>query len=195
VRREARHAPSAKPTAPPTETFRFATGTTSVGSVLVAMGHHALAAVIIQEGNDTRSLVATLRSRFPRAGLRPHQTMPALRAVISFIERPRTTLALPLDIRGTPFQRRVWNEVLKIPFGNTTTFAAIARRIGSPTAVRAVGNACSRNPLEFAIPCHRVLRSDGSPSGGSAWGNHRQSTLLMREANARSRARSRCASL
>jgi AraC family transcriptional regulator of adaptative response/methylated-DNA-[protein]-cysteine methyltransferase len=184
MRSEARH--TAKSTATPTETFGFATGTTSVGSVLVAAGHHGVVAILVQEPDDARSLVATLRRRFPRAVLRSDQTVPALRAIISFIEAPRTTFALPLDIRGTPFQRRVWNEVLKIPFGKTTTFAAIARRIGSPTAIRAVGNACSRNPLEFAIPCHRVLRSDGSVSGGSAWGNQRQSTLLMREANARS---------
>jgi AraC family transcriptional regulator, regulatory protein of adaptative response / methylated-DNA-[protein]-cysteine methyltransferase len=89
---------------------------------------------------------------------------------------------LPLDIRGTDFQRRVWAAVERVPFATTTTFAEIARQAGSPNAVRAVGNACSRNPLEFAIPCHRVLRSDGSFSGGSPWGDHRQSTIVGREA-------------
>ena len=110
--------------------------------------------------------------------------------VVAFVEDPREDLTLPLDIRGTDFQRRVWEAVSKIPFGRTTTFADIAREIGAPKAVRAVGNACSQNPLEFAIPCHRVLRSDGSYSGGSAWGDWRQETIVQREAaSARAPAR------
>ena len=103
-------------------------------------------------------------------------------AMINFVEDPHGSLTLPLDIRGTDFQRRVWEAVGRIPFGRTTTFLEIARAIGVPRAVRAVGNACSQNPLEFAIPCHRVLRTDGSYSGGSAWGDRRQETIVQREA-------------
>jgi AraC family transcriptional regulator of adaptative response/methylated-DNA-[protein]-cysteine methyltransferase len=102
---------------------------------------------------------------------------------VSFVESPRANIALALDIRGTEFQRLVWAAVMKVPFGETSTFAQIAREIGSPHAVRAVGNACSQNPLEFAIPCHRILRSDGSYAGGSAWGDRRQSTIVQREAH------------
>ena len=109
----------------------------------------------------------------------------------AFVEDPRENLTLPLDIRGTDFQRRVWEAVSEIPFGRTTTFAEIGRVIGAPKAVRAVGNACSRNPLEFAIPCHRVLRGDGSYSGGSEWGDRRQETIVQRETASASKSQSK----
>lgn len=106
----------------------------------------------------------------------------AIETVVGFVEKPRGNITLPLDIRGTAFQRRVWAAVMKVPFAETTAFAAVAREIGAPRAVRAVGNACSQNPREFTIPCHRVLKSDGSYSGGSTWGDIRQSTIVRREA-------------
>jgi AraC family transcriptional regulator of adaptative response/methylated-DNA-[protein]-cysteine methyltransferase len=152
--------------------------------LLVALSSNGVAAIMIQERPDDEALVAALRARFPRAELRRYDaaTRKAIEAVVDFVERPHANLDLPLDIRGTNFQRRVWDAVLSVPFGETTTFANVAREAGYPRAVRAVGNACTNNPLEFAIPCHRVLRSDGSWSGGSPWGDRRQAAIVGREA-------------
>lgn len=169
---------------PAAELIRYGFGRTSVAFLLVGVSGRGVVAIAISERADEEALVAELRDRFPLAELRHDRagTREAVEAAVGFVERPRGDLALPLDIRGTDFQRRVWEAVRGIPFGETTTFAEIARKVGSPRAVRAVGNACSQNPLEFAIPCHRVLRSDGSYSGGSPWGDRRQSTVVQREA-------------
>jgi AraC family transcriptional regulator, regulatory protein of adaptative response / methylated-DNA-[protein]-cysteine methyltransferase len=166
------------------EVVRYGFGQTSVGTILVALSDVGIVAIVIREHRDEDALVAALQARLPHAALRHDlaETRKAVEAVAGFVERPSGGIALPLDIRGTEFQRRVWAAAMQIPFAKTTTFAEIAREVGSPRAVRAVGNACSQNPLEFAIPCHRVLRSDGSYSGGSAWGDHRQSTIVQREA-------------
>jgi AraC family transcriptional regulator of adaptative response/methylated-DNA-[protein]-cysteine methyltransferase len=166
------------------EVVRYGFGQTSVGTILVALSDVGTVAIAIREHRDEDALVAALRARLSHAALRhdPAGTRKAVEAVAGFVERPGGNIALPLDIRGTEFQRRVWAAAMQIPFAKTTTFAEIAREVGSPRAVRAVGNACSQNPLEFAIPCHRVLRSDGSYSGGSAWGDRRQSTMVQREA-------------
>jgi AraC family transcriptional regulator, regulatory protein of adaptative response / methylated-DNA-[protein]-cysteine methyltransferase len=168
------------------ERIRFGLGLTSIAALLVAVGQAGLVAIIIREHPDAEAQIAELERRFPDAHLvRDDEGVKAeMAAVINFVEAPTGSIRLPLDIRGTDFERRVYQEVLAIPFGQTTTFGDIAARIGSPRAVRAVGNACSNNPLEFAIPCHRVLRSDGSWSGGSAWGNRRQRTIVTREAAA-----------
>ncbi|HEY1863364.1 MAG TPA: methylated-DNA--[protein]-cysteine S-methyltransferase [Roseiarcus sp.] len=179
--------------APPStrELIRYGVGHTSIAAFLLALSGEGVVAIVIQEHPDDAKLVEALRARFPRAELRHDRAgvRAMVEAVVSFVENPLKKLALPLDFRGTDFQRRVWEAVLKIPVGETTTFAAIAREIGAPKAVRAVGNACSQNPLEFAIPCHRVLRSDGSHSGGSAWGNWRQKALVQREAASASNPR------
>jgi AraC family transcriptional regulator of adaptative response/methylated-DNA-[protein]-cysteine methyltransferase len=166
------------------ELIRYGFGQTSITAVLVALSDKGVVAIMIREHADDTAFVADLHTRFPGAELRhdSSETRHAVEAVVSFIEEPRRDIALPLDIRGSDFQRRVWAAVTEIKFGETTTFAEIARKVGSPRAVRAVGNACSQNPLEFAIPCHRVLRSDGSYSGGSRWGDRRQSTIVRREA-------------
>jgi AraC family transcriptional regulator of adaptative response/methylated-DNA-[protein]-cysteine methyltransferase len=158
-------------------------GQTSIAAILVAASDKGVVAIAIQEDPDDETIVKALRARFPRAELRHDGagTREMVEAVVSFVEDPRENLTVPLDIRGTDFQRRVWEAVSKIPFGRTTTFLEIARAIGAPRAVRAVGNACSQNPLEFAIPCHRVLRSDGSYSGGSGWGDWRQEAIVQRE--------------
>jgi AraC family transcriptional regulator, regulatory protein of adaptative response / methylated-DNA-[protein]-cysteine methyltransferase len=154
----------------------------------VAVNDNGIVAIAIREHPDHDALIAALRAWFPNNKLLhdPTETREAVEAVVSFVESPRGNIALPLDIRRTEFQRRVWAAVMENPFAKTTTFAEIARKVGSPRAVRAVGNACSQNPLEFAIPCHRVLRSDGSDSGRSAWGDHRQSTIVRRETAAES---------
>jgi AraC family transcriptional regulator, regulatory protein of adaptative response / methylated-DNA-[protein]-cysteine methyltransferase len=182
------HAPrdgrNARPVHAAAEVIRYGFSQTSVGTILVAESVSGIVAIAIREHPHEDALLSTVRARFPHAVLRHDRTgtRRAIAAVVGFVEGPRGNIALPLDIRGTEFQRRVWAAVMKIPFAKTTNFAEIARTVGSPRAVRAVGNACSQNPLEFAIPCHRVLRSDGSHSGGSTWGDRRQSTVLRREA-------------
>jgi AraC family transcriptional regulator of adaptative response/methylated-DNA-[protein]-cysteine methyltransferase len=157
---------------------------TSITALLVALSERGVAAILMREQPNEEQQLAALRQRFPRAELRydPTALETIVALIVGFVEEPRKNLSLPLDIRGTEFQRRVWNAVLKVPFGTTTTFAKVAREVGAARAVRAVGNACSQNPLEFAIPCHRVLRSDGSYSGGSKWGDYRQATIVQREA-------------
>jgi AraC family transcriptional regulator of adaptative response/methylated-DNA-[protein]-cysteine methyltransferase len=160
------------------------TATTSVGLLLVAADDERVVAIFIEEGRTANITLGKLRRRFPKSKFSDNHVRPLLSAVVQFIETPKANLLLPMEIRGTSFQQKVWREVLKIPFGQTTSFAVIAKQIGVPKAVRAVGNACSQNPLEFAIPCHRVLRSNGSWSGGSVWGDFRQSTLVAREAEA-----------
>ncbi len=172
------------------ELIRYGLGQTSVAAILVAASDKGVVAIAIQEHPDDEALVEALRARFPRAELRHDNAgiRPMVEAVVGFVEDPRENLTLPLDIRGTDFQRQVWGAVGKIPFGRTTSFLKIARAIGAPRAVRAVGAACSRNPLEFAIPCHRVLRSDGFYSGGSAWGDWRQETIVRREAASASKS-------
>jgi AraC family transcriptional regulator of adaptative response/methylated-DNA-[protein]-cysteine methyltransferase len=103
--------------------------------------------------------------------------------VVGFVEAPALGLDLPLDLRGTAFQQRVWQALQKIPSGSTASYSAIAKRIGSPNAVRAVAQACGANVLAVAIPCHRVIRHDGALSG-YRWGVERKRTLLEREARA-----------
>jgi AraC family transcriptional regulator, regulatory protein of adaptative response / methylated-DNA-[protein]-cysteine methyltransferase len=182
--RHPRDAQEGGTTAGAVKLIKYDFGQTTVGFILVATGDNGIVAIAIREHDDPDALVSDLRARFPHATLQhaPEAIRPSLEAVVRFVEDPHADLALPLDIRGTAFQRRVWAAVQRIPFATTTTFAEIARQAGSPNAVRAVGNACSQNPLEFAIPCHRVLRSDGSFSGGSPWGDYRQSTIVGREA-------------
>jgi AraC family transcriptional regulator of adaptative response/methylated-DNA-[protein]-cysteine methyltransferase len=103
--------------------------------------------------------------------------------VVGFIEAPAIGLGLPLDVRGTAFQQRVWRALREIPAGSTASYSEIARRIGSPKATRAVAQACANNMLAVAIPCHRVVRNDGGLSG-YRWGVQRKRTLLEREAQA-----------
>ena len=102
--------------------------------------------------------------------------------MVGFVEAPELGLDLPLDVRGTAFQQRVWQALREIPAGQTASYAEIAARIGAPKAVRAVAQACGANPLAVAIPCHRVVRSDGSLSG-YRWGVERKRALLEREAS------------
>lgn len=176
--------PLEESTSRPADDVKFGTAPTSVGSLLVAATIEHVVAVLIEKGSSTNLVTDKLLRRFPQAKLSNRHVQPFLSEVVQFVEAPKANLLLPISFHGTVFQQEVWREVLKTPFGETTTFAAIAKKIGAPRAVRAVGNACSQNPLEFAIPCHRVLRSDGSWSGGSAWGDYRQSTIVLREAEA-----------
>jgi AraC family transcriptional regulator of adaptative response/methylated-DNA-[protein]-cysteine methyltransferase len=164
------------------EEIKFAVGQTSLGAILVASSKKGVAAILL--GNDPDKLVRNLQDRFPRAHLvgadRDYEALVA--RVVGFVEAPRIGLDLPLDVRGTAFQRRVWQALQEIPVGATVPYAEIARRIGASTAVRAVAGACAANNLAVAIPCHRVVRSDGSLSG-YAWGVERKRVLLDREAS------------
>jgi len=160
--------------------IRFAVGQTSLGAILVAATDKGVCA--IQFGEDPDDLVRALQDRFPRAELiGGDAAFEALVArVVALVESPTEAAELPLDVRGTAFQERVWRALREIPAGATSSYAEVARRIGAPRAVRAVAQACAANPAAVAIPCHRVVRSDGAPSG-YRWGVERKAALLARE--------------
>ena len=164
------------------EEIRFAVGETSLGTILVASSKKGVASILL--GDDPNELLRELQDRFPKARLigadRSYEVLVA--RVVGFVEAPRLGLDLPLDVRGTAFQRRVWQALQGVPIGQTVSYTEIARRIGSPNAVRAVAGACAANHLAVAIPCHRVVRNDGSLSG-YAWGVERKQALLTREAD------------
>ena len=134
-------------------------------------------------GDDPDALVRDLQDRFPKAELigGDAEFERLVAQVVGFVEAPRLGLDLPLDVRGTAFQQRVWQALREIPAGSTASYADIAERIGAPKAVRAVAQACAANALAVAIPCHRVVRNDGSLSG-YRWGVERKRALLEREA-------------
>ena len=164
-------------------TVRFAVGECSLGSILVAQSERGVCAILI--GDDPDRLVRDLQDKFPRArmvgGDGDFESLVA--RVVGMVEAPALGHDLPLDVRGTAFQQRVWQALREIPAGATATYGEIAARIGAPAAVRAVANACAGNPLAVAIPCHRVVRRDGSLSG-YRWGAERKRVLLAREAAA-----------
>jgi AraC family transcriptional regulator, regulatory protein of adaptative response / methylated-DNA-[protein]-cysteine methyltransferase len=160
--------------------IRFAVGECSLGSILVAATDKGVCA--IEFGDDPDQLVHALQDRFPKAQLvgGDHTFEQFVAKVVGFIEAPAQGLDLPLDIRGTAFQKRVWNAIRDIPAGATASYAELARRIGRPSASRAVAQACASNTLAVAIPCHRVVRRDGGLSG-YRWGVERKEALLTRE--------------
>jgi AraC family transcriptional regulator of adaptative response/methylated-DNA-[protein]-cysteine methyltransferase len=161
--------------------MRFAVGACSLGSILVASSDKGIVAILL--GDDPEALVHDLEDRFPKAKLiGGDPDYEAIMAkVVGLVEAPETGLDLPLDVRGTAFQHRVWQALREIPAGTTATYTEIAERIGMPKAVRAVAAACAANKLAVAIPCHRVVRNDGSLSG-YRWGVDRKRTLIAREA-------------
>lgn len=161
--------------------IRFAVGQCSLGAILVARSDKGICAITI--GDDPDTLVQDLQDRFPRANLVGADAAfeSTVAAVVGLVEAPKVAIDLPLDIRGTAFQQRVWQALREIPAGRTATYADIARRIGDPKAVRAVAGACGANHIAVAIPCHRVVRTDGSLSG-YRWGVERKRDLLAREA-------------
>ncbi|MCK0512500.1 methylated-DNA--[protein]-cysteine S-methyltransferase [Aromatoleum buckelii] len=162
-------------------TARFAIGECSLGAILVAASTRGVCAILI--GDDPERLACDLQDRFPRAMLSGGDPdfERSVATVVGFVEAPGLGLDLPLDIRGTAFQQRVWQALQEIPAGQTASYAEIARRIGAPKAVRAVARACAANPLAVAIPCHRAVRNDGQLSG-YRWGIERKRALLDREA-------------
>ncbi len=163
------------------EEIRFAVGESSLGAILVASSQKGVASILL--GDDPDALVRDLQDRFPKARLiggdRGYEALVA--RVVGFVEAPALGLDLPLDVRGTAFQQRVWQALQDIPAGRTVSYAEIAQRIGSPRATRAIAAACAANALAVAIPCHRVIRKDGALSG-YAWGAERKRALLDREA-------------
>jgi AraC family transcriptional regulator of adaptative response/methylated-DNA-[protein]-cysteine methyltransferase len=160
--------------------IRFAIGECSLGSILVAATENGVCAILM--GGDPEALLRELQDRFGKAELvGGDATFERLVArVIGFVEQPRLGLDLPLDVRGTTFQQRVWKALRQIGVGKTASYADIATRIGKPKAVRAVAQACAANILAVAIPCHRVIRTDGELSG-YRWGVERKRALLERE--------------
>ena len=163
--------------------MQFAVGECSLGSILVAASNRGVCAILF--GDDPDALTRELQDCFPRATLTGgNAKFEALVAkVVGFVEAPSQGLQLPLDVRGTAFQRRVWQALCASPAGTTSSYADVAKRIGAPRAVRAVATACAANLLAVAIPCHRVVRTDGALSG-YRWGAVRKRALLDREATA-----------
>ncbi len=164
----------------PGESIDFAVAACSLGAILVASSTKGVCAVLL--GDDPDTLTRELQDRFPQARLRGDDPRFAqtVALIVGFVEAPRIGLELPLDIRGTAFQQRVWQALREIPPGQTASYADIAQRIGSPKAVRAVAQACAANHIAVAIPCHRVVRTDGSISG-YRWGVERKQALLTME--------------
>ncbi|MDC6169349.1 bifunctional DNA-binding transcriptional regulator/O6-methylguanine-DNA methyltransferase Ada [Paucibacter sp. XJ19-41] len=161
--------------------IRFALGQCALGAILVAQSERGLCAISL--GDDAEALLRELQDRFPKARLIGGDAgfEQLVARVVGFVEAPGVGLDLPLDVRGTAFQQRVWQALREIPPGRTASYSEIAALIGAPRAVRAVASACAANTLAVAIPCHRVLRQDGSP-GGYRWGVERKRELLAREA-------------
>ncbi|CUI38656.1 6-O-methylguanine DNA methyltransferase [Achromobacter xylosoxidans] len=163
--------------------IRFAVGQCALGALLVAASDTGICEIALHE--DPEQLVRNLQDRFKAARLigADREFEQWMAAVVGFVENPSVGLHLPLDVRGTAFQRRVWEALREIPVGTTATYTDIAERIGSPRSVRAVARACATNNIALAIPCHRVVRTDGSLAG-YRWGIERKRELIEREAKA-----------
>ncbi|NWA28481.1 bifunctional DNA-binding transcriptional regulator/O6-methylguanine-DNA methyltransferase Ada [Pseudomonas gingeri] len=161
--------------------IRFAIGQCSLGAILVAQSDRGVCAILL--GDDPDALAKDLQDKFPQAHFIGGDSVfeQLIAKVVGFIEAPAIGLDLPLDLRGTAFQERVWQALRNIPVGSTASYADIAQMIGAPKSFRAVAQACGANSLAVAIPCHRVVRSDGNLSG-YRWGVERKRQLLDREA-------------
>jgi AraC family transcriptional regulator of adaptative response/methylated-DNA-[protein]-cysteine methyltransferase len=162
------------------ESIHFAVGESSLGQVLVAATEKGVCAIFL--GDDPAELARELGNRFPHAQIAPagRDFSNMVARVVRLVEKPAEATDLPLDVRGTAFQVRVWEALRRIPAGRTASYTEVARRIGRPTAARAVAAACAANPIAVAIPCHRVVRTDASLSG-YRWGVKRKAELLRRE--------------
>jgi AraC family transcriptional regulator of adaptative response/methylated-DNA-[protein]-cysteine methyltransferase len=161
-------------------TISYAMGQSPLGRVLVAATARGVCAVSL--GADDTALLAALAHEYPRAAIQQDEqaVAPWLHAILAHLRHRSPLPALPLDVQGSPFQRRVWQALQAIPVGQTRSYAEIANAIGNPKAVRAVARACAANPVSLVIPCHRVLRADGA-LGGYRWGTDRKRALLATE--------------
>jgi AraC family transcriptional regulator of adaptative response/methylated-DNA-[protein]-cysteine methyltransferase len=163
------------------EVIRIAHADSAMGPLLVGATEQGVCFIGFNEAPE--ALEGDLRRRFPKASVEPapEELAEVVRQVATFLEEPRSALALPLDLRGTAFQRRVWEALQAIPFGETRSYAGLATAIGNPAAVRAVARACAQNPVSLAVPCHRVVGSGGDLTG-YRWGVPRKAALLRAEA-------------
>jgi len=159
----------------------YAMTSCSLGTVLVAGTTEGVSAVLL--GDTIEAVVAELAQRFPGSALQwePERLGAWLDRAVALVERPAAVFDAPLDVHGTVFQLLVWQALRGIPAGSTATYSDIAARVGRPDAVRAVAGACAANPVAIAVPCHRVVRSDGGLAG-YRWGIERKRALLAREA-------------
>jgi AraC family transcriptional regulator, regulatory protein of adaptative response / methylated-DNA-[protein]-cysteine methyltransferase len=176
VRRESTPSPANAPV----EILAYATGECALGKVLVARSHNGVCAILM--GSDRAELQADLAARFPQTTLVANETVirDDLAKVIRFLDKPAEGLDLSLDMRGTPFQRRVWERVRSIPVGRTATYTELARWISPLASPRTVAGACAANPIALAIPCHRLLGSNGDLAG-YRWGIERKRELIRKE--------------
>ena len=158
--------------------IQYSVSDSSLGSVLVASSDKGICAVLL--GASPTVLKQDLEQRFPNAKLVGTAVTGLHKRVVAYVDTPSSTFDVPLDAHGTEFQRKVWRALREIPAGATASYLDIANRIGSPKSVRAVAQACGANPIAVAIPCHRVVRSDGGLSG-YRWGIERKRALLARE--------------
>ena len=164
--------------------MQFSVVASPLGRLLVAYTEHGVCSVTL--GDDDRALEKTLRAEFPNAEIRPagstiHEW---ISAIVASLEGKGSASAVPVDARGSAFQMRVWNALQHIPRGTTLSYSEVANRIGKPSAVRAVARACATNPVALVVPCHRVIREDGS-LGGYRWGLERKKALLEQESSQR----------
>ncbi len=166
------------------QSIRFCAFSTALGTVLVAASERGICSVKL--GDDAKRLVDILREEFSEAELveDPGAMKEIRESIGAFISGEKNLARVPVDVRGTAFQRRVWDQLCRIPRGETRTYAEIARAIGAPAAVRAVGSACGANPVALVVPCHRAVRTDGG-LGGYAWGVQRKKRLLQLEKGGR----------
>jgi AraC family transcriptional regulator of adaptative response/methylated-DNA-[protein]-cysteine methyltransferase len=160
----------------------YTVAASSLGKVLVAGTERGISAVYL--GDDERTLVSALHKEYPRAEITRSAASNAtwLKEILSRVEGQAPSVDLPLDVQATAFQRRVWQELQKIPRGATRTYTQVARALGKPRSVRAVARACATNPTSIVVPCHRVIRADGELAG-YRWGLRRKEKLLEREAS------------
>ncbi len=166
--------------------IRYAVTSSPVGLILVAWTARGLCSVRI--GDSNAQVVASLRAEFPNAAVkRASDVSPFAAAMLEHVTGERAEIDLPLDIRATAFQLRVWRALKQIPYGETRSYSEVARSIGAPRAARAVARACATNPVALAIPCHRVVRNDGS-LGGYGFGVERKEVLLATEKRSAERA-------
>ena len=165
------------------QTIRYAWGDSSLGPFIAAASARGL--VMVEFGNADQFSIQALRQRFPDADLAetPEALAPTVAELAGLIEQRQAVSDLPLDLRGSDFEVRVWQALREIPPGQATSYGALAARLGAPAMAREVGAACAANALAVIVPCHRVLKKDGSLSG-YRWGVHRKRALLQREARA-----------
>lgn len=161
-------------------TIGFAVAPCSLGFVIIAVSEQLIRSIMV--GDDPEMLVSDLQNQFPNDAIEVADKNEGLVAeVVDLIDRPEQAAELPLDIRGTEFQMRVWDALQNVPAGTTVSYASLAEQIGAPNEVRAVAQACAANPLAVAIPCHRAVQANGEMAG-YRWGVERKRALLEREA-------------